>query len=111
MKRWMDINGKKVKVFQTSDSKRQYHREYHKGRKYGLSKEQFKIMLEDQDNSCLICNILFDEAPHVDHCHKTGKVRGLLCRHCNMLLGFARDNKKTLQSAIHYLKSHEKEAP
>ena len=42
----------------------------------------------------------------IDHCHKTQKVRGLLCAFCNALIGYAKDSIETLQSAIEYLKFH-----
>lgn len=43
----------------------------------------------------------------IDHCHKTGKVRGLLCQFCNSLIGYARDDVTILQNAINYLKDHQ----
>lgn len=63
-----------------------------KGRysKYGITKRTFERMLEEQDNKCKICGIDFigilPSDIHIDHCHKTGKVRGLLCRKCNQSL-------------------------
>ncbi len=61
-------------------------------------------MLQDQKNSCLICNRELDQSACVDHCHTTGKVRGLLCRQCNMALGLLKDNIDSLENAINYLK-------
>jgi Recombination endonuclease VII len=57
--------------------------------KYGITLEQFNQMLLDQGGVCALCN----QAPasgkclHVDHCHQTGRVRGLLCHQCNWYLG------------------------
>jgi len=50
--------------------------------KYGLSLKQYKQMYEDQSYQCAICGE--KKKLHVDHCHKTGKVRGLLCHRCNL---------------------------
>lgn len=59
-------------------------------------------MLADQQGNCLICGETMVK-PYVDHDHSTGKVRGLLCRACNLGLGLFRDNQKYLLSAIYYL--------
>mgnify|MGYP003393033431 CR=1 FL=1 len=57
-------------------------------RQYGLSLEDYKEMLRVQDNRCAICKDDFfsslTKRPEVDHCHDTGKVRGLLCKECNL---------------------------
>lgn len=73
-------------------------------RRYGLSLEEYESMLSSQGNSCAVCSgqsqyEMFD----VDHCHETGKVRGLLCRKCNTALGLFRDSVDVLQRAIDYL--------
>jgi hypothetical protein len=69
--------------------------------KYGLSIEDYEKMLFEQGNCCYICN---DETKLVvDHCHKSEKVRGLLCNHCNVMLGMARDNPALLRLAANYL--------
>ena len=53
--------------------------------KYNMTREDFEIMSNLQNNNCAICG---EEVKlHVDHCHKTGKIRGLLCRNCNTSLG------------------------
>jgi len=78
-------------------------------RKYGITTEQRDEMIEAQDNKCLICNTDFDEidhAPHVDHCHESGIVRGILCKFCNTGLGQFKDNTDFLKSAIEYLEKH-----
>ncbi len=71
---------------------------------YGMAPGQFEEMLADQDHKCWICKTSLIEARgHVDHCHKTGKIRGILCRLCNGGLGFFRDNPESLAAAIRYL--------
>lgn len=75
-------------------------------RKYGITTEQRDEMIQAQDNKCLICESDFDEldhTPHVDHCHKSGDVRGVLCKLCNTGLGQFKDNVALLKSAIQYL--------
>ena len=80
-------------------------------RNYGLTYEQFESMLTDQYNCCAICGSKEPGGRHnrfcVDHNHETGKVRGLLCKSCNIALGEVEDNIHTLKSMIEYLESHE----
>lgn len=74
-------------------------------RKYGLTREQYDLMLWSQDNQCVTCTSEFSSSisPVVDHCHKTGKVRGLLCSNCNTALGLFNDNVDTMQRAREYV--------
>jgi len=83
------------------DKRRIYTRKQDLKRKYNLTIEQFEQMKEKQNNLCKICNS--SNKLVVDHCHKTNKVRGLLCNECNKGLGFFRDNRKFLDIAIQYL--------
>jgi len=82
--------------------------------KYGITVEQFEAMEKSQDGKCAICG-----GPprgragkkgkrfHVDHDHKTRKVRALLCFNCNAMLGNCFDEVEILEKAIAYLHSHE----
>ena len=83
--------------------------------RYGLTPEDLEKMLRDQDNKCAICgreiflhgtSVDKNKIAHVDHDHKTGKVRGLLCKTCNTGLGGFMDNTEYLLSAISYLKKN-----
>lgn len=75
--------------------------------RYGITKDDFLNQLKKQNQLCSICLQPFENSiPCIDHCHKTGKFRGLLHRHCNSLLGFAQDNPSTLLNAINYLNEH-----
>ncbi len=80
---------------------------------YGLSDEEYTSMLDTQHGKCAICKkepigrIDKTRKLHVDHCHTTGKVRGLLCLHCNRGLGGFLDSVPSLQTAIKYLERHE----
>ena len=78
---------------------------------HGITIEMYNKMFNDQDGCCWICGKHQDElkwALHVDHDHETGEIRGLLCRKCNSLLGYAEDNLDTLSNAINYLTKREK---
>lgn len=55
--------------------------------KYNLTHESFQKMLSDQEGKCAICKVLFGKKINIDHCHDTGRVRGLLCNSCNIVLG------------------------
>lgn len=74
--------------------------------RYGITVEQYDEILENQSSRCCICGIHNDDLSDslcVDHDHNTGKVRGLLCRPCNLALGNMRDNPKLLHKAAEYL--------
>lgn len=77
-------------------------------RLYGITPEQFAERLAAQDGRCAICRT---DTPggkgdwHVDHDHASGRIRGLLCHRCNLLLGNAGDDPARLQAAITYLAS------
>lgn len=71
---------------------------------YGITLEEYNRMLTAQNNVCAICKSAPDKiALAVDHCHSTGKIRGLLCANCNKILGHAKDNVVILREAINYL--------
>lgn len=70
---------------------------------YGITLEVYEKMLEAQEGKCLVCEDALT-VPHIDHCHVTGKVRGLLCKHCNTGLGHFKDNITNLERAILYLR-------
>lgn len=81
-------------------------------RLYGITLEQYKAKEAEQNGRCGLCSQIpeTDRRMHVDHDHVTGKLRDLLCHHCNLLLGNARDSIDRLQQAIAYLKRHGPEA-
>lgn len=79
---------------------------WRKEKLYGLTEEMFQSMLEQQDYSCKICGVHQEETYkglHVDHCHDTLQVRGLLCYKCNTGLGQFNDNPELLNKAKEYL--------
>jgi hypothetical protein len=74
--------------------------------KYGLLPGDYDQWYEAQDGCCVICGTHQDdlrEPLHIDHCHKTDEVRGLLCRTCNVGLGYFKDNPERLDAAREYL--------
>lgn len=70
--------------------------------RYRLSREEFDSMIVKQNGKCAICRLDMTK-PHIDHDHVTGKIRGLLCRTCNIGLGMFRDSDKLLLSGKRYL--------
>lgn len=73
---------------------------------YGVSPDCFQLMLAVQQNACNICKEPFSKPPHVDHDHKTGEVRGLLCSRCNQGLGLFRESIEFLDNAKEYLQGY-----
>lgn len=76
--------------------------------KYGLKKEEYIALLEKQNYTCKICKSIDPKTLNkisfcVDHCHKTGKIRGLLCSMCNRCLGLLKEDRQILQNMIKYL--------
>ncbi len=69
-------------------------------KRFGMKLQHYNDMLEQQGGKCSICS---EPATSLDHCHDSGLVRGLLCGHCNKMLGFARDNPDVLKRAVEYL--------
>ena len=94
-----------------------YHKNYHETHKdelknkllqrlYGITLEKYNKLFETQSGCCAICGRHQSELKislHIDHDHKTGMIRGLLCNRCNPLIGFADNNINILESAIEYL--------
>lgn len=77
-------------------------------RKYGVTQEIFEALLAAQSYQCAICAVQltsdrFSLRPQIDHCHATGKVRGILCSKCNTALGSFGDQEEILLKAVQYL--------
>lgn len=76
---------------------------------YGITIEQYNQMFLEQNGNCAICNINqsnFKRGLAVDHCHITGKIRGLLCGNCNLGIGNFKEGIENLYKAIEYIKKH-----
>jgi hypothetical protein len=74
--------------------------------KYGITKDQYEQLFATQNGCCALCGRkeAEDNRLHIDHCHTTMVVRGLLCGHCNKALGLFRDNPDVIDRASAYLR-------
>ena len=92
----------------STDKEREYKLKYN----FGITMLEYDRMLKDQGSVCKICgnpevaksNSGVTKRLAVDHCHDTGKIRGLLCQDCNIGIGKLKDNPVLLQKAMDYLK-------
>jgi Autographiviridae endonuclease VII len=91
-KRWRERNRDKIRGY----GLKQY---------YGITFNQFSALLDAQGGRCAICEELFTKTPNVDHDHKSGKVRGILCRRCN--LAMAAFDSPLCDRYLHYKRIHE----
>jgi len=88
---------------------KEYYREKFVISKYNLTKKEYDKIYFEQVGKCAICGTPESELNKslcVDHDHKTGKVRGLLCSLCNKGLGSFKDNQSNIENALYYLISH-----
>jgi hypothetical protein len=74
--------------------------------KYGLTEAAYAELVLDQDGVCAVCGEVPPRALVVDHCHRTGKVRALLCDACNKALGLMKDDSARLRMAARYVDYH-----
>jgi len=71
---------------------------------HGIDESQIAWLFHESAGKCQLCHKVFGPTDAIiDHCHRSGRVRGLICHACNALLGFARDDPETLNAAIQYL--------
>lgn len=93
-----------------------YFKEFYLKKRYNITQEEYNNLLVEQNNVCAIC-LQTETSKHkngdvrslsVDHCHVTGKVRGLLCNRCNRMLGQMEDNPTLIDRATKYLLNYEK---
>jgi hypothetical protein len=75
-------------------------------KEYGLSEIQVKEMLNQQKCECIICSSNIQMGYHIDHCHKTNKVRGLLCQKCNQAIGLLKESESLFFKAAKYIREH-----
>lgn len=81
---------------------REHHKSHARFTKHGMTMDEYHAMFERQGELCLICKAVLTR-PYVDHDHKTRRIRGLLCQHCNTGLGYFHDDSTALRSAAAYL--------
>jgi hypothetical protein len=85
---------------------RRYERTQNLKRKYGITIKQFEAMLAAQGGTCAVCAgppLGKGNQYHVDHDHRTGRIRGILCHKCNVALGLVSDSPLHLRALIAYL--------
>jgi hypothetical protein len=103
------VNGDKRRAYNTAWRSRNkpartaYLRATAIKRNFGITVEDYDKMFIAQSGRCAICHCESTKALAVDHCHTTGKVRGLLCTSCNTGLGLFKDNLELLEKAKLYL--------
>lgn len=109
VKRWQQENSERLNHYRRQrrndpDVKRVERSNYLK-RTYGISIEQYEEMLAGQDGGCGMCGRPPSEAVslHIDHDHRTGRIRGLLCFRCNNSLGDLDENPDLLLAGVRYL--------
>lgn len=89
------------------DTRRRDRKDYIREWRFGLTKEDYNKIFEEQNGRCLICLKHQSELKRslaVDHCHSTNKIRGLLCSSCNPGLGQFKDDEELLFRAVSYLR-------
>lgn len=113
-RQWRKRNADKVKSQAKRYAQKSDYQDIQKNsrllREYGISLSDYNDLIEKQSGRCAICGKELDHtfghnAVHVDHCHTTNAVRGVLCRLCNVGLGSFRDDVSSLQKAIRYLEN------
>lgn len=97
-----------VAVAKAREWKRQnpHKRREYKLRGYGLTPASFAAMLDEQAGACKVCRTVLrgGQQTHVDHCHSTGIVRGILCAKCNMAIGLLADSPERAEAMAKYLR-------
>jgi Recombination endonuclease VII len=83
-------------------------------KKYGITLEQYNLLLSEQDGKCFLCKTadpgrIEQKVFCVDHCHRTNTVRRLLCMTCNLALGAAKDDPALLRKMADYIESYQQE--
>ncbi len=105
-----EILNKKAAIWRKKDPEKTKanNRRKHLRVTYNLTIEDFENLMLLQNGVCKICKQInvFGRHLAIDHCHKTGKIRGLLCNPCNQGLGAFRDDLERMQNAINYLKEN-----
>lgn len=91
------------------DAFKMRQRLWHVRRTFGLTEEEYRQRHEVQGQACAVCRdpIVLGENDYIDHCHATGRIRGILCNNCNAGLGFFKDDRTRLFRALAYLFAQE----
>ncbi len=101
-----DPGGRAERSREWRKKNKEYYQDWQLLRTYGLPLGDYKKLLAAQDGKCAICKSSDPGGKgkfHVDHCHETSRIRGLLCRGCNVGIGSLKHDSSILQAAIEYL--------
>lgn len=90
---------------------REYKRDKQRIRNYGFTPQDANQLRKLQEGKCACCHAMLNDVKEcVDHCHVSGRIRGLLCNRCNVVLGWVEDDPALLKSMAFYLTKEEAEA-
>jgi hypothetical protein len=110
VKRWQQENAERLNAYRRQrnalpERKRAMRDGYYR-RTFGMSADDFDALLESQGGGCAICGKRPERQAslHVDHCHDSGRVRGIVCVNCNQGLGQFGDDPELLERAAAYLR-------
>ena len=97
------------KKYRVTEKDKEYRRKWALAKRYGLSPKDYDCILQAQGGGCAICGQHPSASRNlpVDHCHKTGEVRGVLCDPCNVGLSKFKENTRLIAAAYKYLKASE----
>lgn len=107
LRNYKNRDKEKTLLYSRSPQRKIAMRKYELKKQYGLTVEQYDILHEVQNGVCNICHNPDNKRKlSVDHNHLTGKVRGLLCRTCNLAIGNIKEDVQIAENIIIYLKKH-----
>lgn len=102
------MENKEWTKYNNSEGAKKYRKEWKLLKRYGITIDGYRLLNEKQKGLCAICGnpnknkrIL-----SVDHSHKTGLIRGLLCQPCNMAIGLLKEDTSIIEKVLNYLKSN-----
>lgn len=108
MLRWVGTNNCIECEAMRKDEYREARREARLLKVYGIASADYERMAAEQDSKCAICSEAVEDRAlfHVDHCHETGAISGLLCSRCNQAIGLLRDDPRIIRLAADYVERH-----
>jgi len=105
LRQYTKNNKNKIKKYKCRA--KEYQRNINLKKRYNITEETFQKLVEEQKSCCAICTEKIENL-FIDHCHKTGKIRSLLCHKCNTAIGLLNEDINIMQNAIDYIFKHKK---
>ena len=111
VKRWQERNPERLAAYRAEyrnrPERKRAMRDLYYRRTFGITADDVDALIEKQGGKCLICGRTPERLAswHVDHCHETGNVRGILCIDCNQGIGKFHEDPQRLRAAADYLES------